>query len=63
METMTQAADFFAQVPNQVNREKIQGMNATYQFNITGANGGQWWVRIADGDATVGERPTAQTSR
>lgn len=52
---MAQAADFFAQVPEKVNREKIQGMNATYQFNITGADGGQWWVRIADGDATVGE--------
>lgn len=52
---MSQTSEFFAQIPQRVNKDKIQGMNATYQFNITGENGGQYWVKCADGEVTQGE--------
>ena len=39
--------------PEKVNKDKAAGMNAVYQFNIDGPEGGQWAVKIADGDASV----------
>jgi len=50
---MAEVSDFFAQVSEKVNKDKIQGMSAVYQFDITGDTGGQYAVIIADGDATV----------
>ncbi|MFM1919818.1 MAG: hypothetical protein RLZZ303_1452 [Candidatus Hydrogenedentota bacterium] len=52
---MSQVSDFFAMVPERVNKDKITGMNCVYQFNIDGENGGKWAVKVADGDATVTE--------
>ena len=52
---MSQVSDFFAMVPERVNKDKITGMNCVYQFNIDGDNGGKWAVKVADGDATVTE--------
>jgi len=49
---MSQISDFFDQAPDRVNKDKIQGMNATYQFNVTGDGGGQWWVKFADGEVS-----------
>ena len=52
---MSEIADFFGQISAGVDKDKIQGMNAVYQFNITGDGGGEWSVSIADGNLTVGE--------
>jgi putative sterol carrier protein len=52
---MSQVSDFFAMAPEKVNKDKAAGMNAVYQFNIDGPDGGQWAVKIADGDASVTE--------
>lgn len=52
---MSQVADFFTAMPDHVNKEKIQGMNCTYQFNITGDEGGEWSVTVADGGAAVAQ--------
>jgi len=52
---MSQVAEFFSKMPERVNKDKIQGMNATYQFDITGDDGGKWYVEIADNDAKVVE--------
>ena len=52
---MSQIADFFGQVEGNVEADKIQGMNAVYQFNISGDDGGEWNVSVADGSLTVGE--------
>ena len=54
---MSNVSEFFAQVPTSVNVDKIQGMNATFLFDITGDDGGQWAVKIADGAASVSEGP------
>ncbi len=52
---MAEVKEFFDAIPGKVNPDKIQGMNSTYQFNITGDNGGDWWVKVADGAADVGD--------
>lgn len=52
---MSQVSEFFAMVPERVNKDKAAGMNATYQFNIDGPEGGKWAVKIANGEATVTE--------
>ena len=48
-------AGFFSALEGKVNPEKAAGMNATYQFDITGDGGGKWNVNIADGNVNVGE--------
>lgn len=50
---MSEIAGFFEKMPGSVDKSKIAGMNATYQFKITGDNGGDWSVSIADGNVTV----------
>jgi len=52
---MSTTSEFFSMVPERVQKDKIQGMNATYQFELTGDNGGSHWVKIADGEATSGD--------
>jgi putative sterol carrier protein len=52
---MSQVSEFFDRIPERVNKDKIQGMNATYQFNITGENGQQHWVKFENGEVTHGE--------
>lgn len=50
---MADIAEFFAQVPEKANKEKMQGMDCTYQFNITGDGGGEWYIDIKNGSAEV----------
>lgn len=50
-------AAFFSELGGKVDPTKIQGMNATYQFDITGDNGGTWHVKLADGNVSVNEGP------
>lgn len=52
---MSQVAEFFQAVPERVNKDKIQGMDCTYQFNITGDEGGEWYVTVQNGDAAVAQ--------
>lgn len=52
-------AEFFAEVPNRVNKDKIAGMNSVFQFVITGDGGGEWNVTVANGGATVAEGKAA----
>ncbi|MCC6487628.1 MAG: SCP2 sterol-binding domain-containing protein [Candidatus Hydrogenedentes bacterium] len=46
-------AGFFSELQSKVDPAKIAGMNATYQFAISGDGGGDWHVKIADGAAQV----------
>jgi putative sterol carrier protein len=34
---------------------KAEGVNAIIQFNLSGDNGGQFWLRIADGKCEAGQ--------
>jgi len=35
--------------------EKSAGVDAVFQFNLTGDNGGQYWIKVADRQAEVSE--------
>ncbi|HEX6488059.1 MAG TPA: SCP2 sterol-binding domain-containing protein [Candidatus Dormibacteraeota bacterium] len=48
-------AQVFEQMPQFLNKEKAAGTNATIQFDLSGDQGGKWWIKIADGEATGGE--------
>ncbi|MCF6286582.1 MAG: SCP2 sterol-binding domain-containing protein [Candidatus Hydrogenedentes bacterium] len=50
---MSDVAAFFDNVSGKVNKDKIQGMDCVYQFDITGDDGGQWNIAIANGEAAV----------
>jgi putative sterol carrier protein len=45
----------FEQLPNYFQADKAGNTNATINFDLSGDQGGQWWVKIADGTATTGK--------
>jgi putative sterol carrier protein len=45
----------FEQMPSAFNKEAAKGLNATYQFNLSGEGGGQWNVLIKDEQCEVKE--------
>ena len=54
-------AEIFKEMPANLNADAAKGMNSTIQFNLSGDNGGQWYVAIKDGTAAVtkGTAPSA----
>jgi putative sterol carrier protein len=52
---MTTPADIFAKTPQNLITEKAGDMKAAVAFDLSGENGGQWTVKIADGACTVEE--------
>src|SRR5262249_16564177 len=53
--------EIFDAMPGQLDANAAKNMNATIQFNLSGDNGGQWYVTIKDGKAEVskGTAPSA----
>jgi putative sterol carrier protein len=47
--------EYFEQIANSFNSAKAAGMTATYQFDITGEGGGQWFAKIENGSLASGE--------
>ena len=47
--------EIFDAMPGAFNADKAAGMNAVYQWDITGDGGGKWNAAIADGAITVSE--------
>lgn len=47
--------DYFASLEERIDTRQTAGMNATYQFNITGDEGGEWYVKLSNGQPTVAE--------
>jgi putative sterol carrier protein len=45
----------FEQMPAFLDSGKAGSTNAMIQFDLSGDNGGKWWVKIADGAATSGK--------
>jgi putative sterol carrier protein len=54
---MTTTAEIFAEIQQhlQDNPAKVQGLNATLQFDLSGEDGGAWSITVADGTATVAQ--------
>ena len=48
-------SEFFTELPNRIDKEKVKGINAVYQWDITGDGGGKWNVAMKDGDVSVSE--------
>ena len=53
--------EIFSAMPGQLDQNAAKGVNATIQFNLSGDNGGQWYVTVKDGKAEVnkGTAPSA----
>lgn len=46
---------FFSTLEERIDKSKTAGMNATFQFNVTGDGGGQWYVSLENGSPVVGQ--------
>ncbi|HJR78012.1 MAG TPA: SCP2 sterol-binding domain-containing protein [Nitrospiraceae bacterium] len=51
--------EFFQSLPGKLDPEAAEGMVAVYQFDLSGPQGGQYYVQINDGTCCVtqGEHP------
>ncbi len=58
------AADIFAQMPNVFQKDKAAGIDAVFQYDLAGDNGGQWFVAVKDQTLTVekGKHPNPTTT-
>ena len=45
--------DFFQLLPGKFDPEAAEGMDAVYQFDLSGAQGGQYYLQINDGACQV----------
>ena len=52
---MASIAELFAGMPSAFDADKAGDFNATVQFDLSGDDGGQWFVTIGDGKCTVEE--------
>jgi putative sterol carrier protein len=55
MATSQEIAQIFPTMVQRFLPEKAQGVNAVIQFNLSGDNGGLYWMRIADGKCEAGQ--------
>jgi putative sterol carrier protein len=52
------AADIFNQMVNEFQPEKAGSLRATFQFRLTGEEGGDWVVAVANRECTVSQGVT-----
>ena len=48
------AEQLFTQMPAYFDATKAANVTAAFQFDLSGAQGGTWWVKIANGQAESG---------
>ncbi len=51
----TDVTEIFTKMPEVFNPSAAQGLDAVFQFEITGEGGGNWYVAIKDGACEVKE--------
>lgn len=54
MPTREEVENIFPEMANRFRPEKAEGLNSVIQFNLSGDNGGLFWIKIADGSCTYG---------
>ena len=54
MATQQEVAQIFTDMAENVDPAKTAGINATIQFDLSGDNGGPYWLRMADGRTESG---------
>lgn len=52
---MADIKQLFEQMAAKFDPKKAEGVNAVVQFDLSGENGGQYWVKIADGKLESGQ--------
>ncbi|MGJ3237891.1 MAG: SCP2 sterol-binding domain-containing protein [Anaerolineae bacterium] len=55
MATQEEINSIFPAMVENFQADKAEGVNAIIQFELSGDNGGEYWVQIADGAVTTGE--------
>lgn len=50
---MANLSEIFERMPEQFNSEKAGDFEATIQFDLSGDEGGEWYVVVAEGNAAV----------
>ena len=55
MATAEEVKSIFPAMVDRFMPEKADGINATIAFELSGDNGGSFWIRVADGVAETGE--------
>jgi len=55
MATQEEINSIFPTMLENFDADAADGVNATIQFDLSGDNGGMYWVKINDGDVTAGE--------
>ncbi len=58
MASKQEIADIFSDMVAQVDSNKVGDIDATIQFDLSGDNGGLYWIKINDGQAESGEGAT-----
>ncbi|MGQ9888824.1 MAG: SCP2 sterol-binding domain-containing protein [Aggregatilineales bacterium] len=54
MASSQEIAAIFDKMIEKFDPDKASGVTATIQFDLSGDNGGQYWIKIADGQAQAG---------
>ena len=52
---MPTVSETFQLMPSRFRADRAQGMNAVFQYEITGDGGGKWYVTVKDGGCTVAD--------
>ena len=55
MASREEVAGVFPEMVQRFDPKKAEGLNASIQFDLSGDNGGSYWLRIADGKMEAGE--------
>jgi putative sterol carrier protein len=54
MPTMNDIADIFTGMASRFQPDKASGVDATIQFDLSGDNGGLYWVKVENGTCVTG---------
>jgi putative sterol carrier protein len=54
-DALTSCKQAFDDAPKRFNKEAAKGLNAVYQFDLSGDGGGKWHMMIDNGSLTVQE--------
>jgi len=53
MAKATSIEEIFNNIDEGFNPDKAEGVDAIFQFNLTGDNGGQYWIQVKNKEAAV----------
>lgn len=58
-EKVTSIDQIFAAMPEHFNANAAAGVDAIFQFDLSGSNGGKYWVKVANQQVQVNEGESA----